>query len=158
MKVLYKLAAERMTIQEQQEGYVNESMQHGIDTEAEALSVYSFMIGKVVDTIGFCEYSNFIGCSPDGVGVEIKCPDSGTHLLYMNDEDAFRKQYEQQCQLNMFCLGLKTWDLVSYVSRFIDPFNQIHIVTIQFDSSIIERLGYITRKLEEITGIKEVLL
>src|ERR1700761_2059873 len=69
------------------EGYMNAAMQHGTDTEPEARDAYAFYTSNSVEQIAFVPHPKIdqAGCSPDGlVGsdglLEIKCPQSATHL------------------------------------------------------------------------------
>ena len=83
---LSELVVERLTGQ-QAEFFMNDAMQWGVDTEPQARMAYEAHKGVLVDEIGFVNHvaiSNF-GCSPDGlVGldglIEIKCPNSKTHI------------------------------------------------------------------------------
>ena len=83
---LTELVVERLTGQ-QAEFYTNDAMQWGTDTEPQARMAYEAHKNVLVDEEGFIDHpsiSNF-GCSPDGlIGdsglIEIKCPNSKTHI------------------------------------------------------------------------------
>ena len=69
------------------ESYSNAAMQHGTDTEPMALSAYEAAKGVLVQAEGFVTHPSIeqSGASPDGlVGdsglIEIKCPNTATHL------------------------------------------------------------------------------
>lgn len=85
----YKLVAEILSQSSQEDGYVNQAMQWGIDHEQEALTVYEALRGVIVDPIGFVAHDTLpVGTSPDGfVGedgiLSIKCPKTATHLGYL---------------------------------------------------------------------------
>jgi hypothetical protein len=62
-------------------------MQHGTETEPEARAAYEFYQGVTVQEIAFVPHPKIdqAGCSPDGLVdddglVEIKCPNTATHL------------------------------------------------------------------------------
>lgn len=125
-----ELAAEILT-QQTKTIPVNEAMQWGIDNEEEALNWYTFSEDVNVKRVGFClhETNDRFGCSPDGLIdenglVEVKCPNSHNHLLYMRDGPS--KDYIMQMQWQMFVTN-RTWcDFVSYDKRM--PANKIAYV------------------------------
>ncbi len=84
----YKLVAERLSGTSQENAFVNEAMQWGIDHEADAVAAYENATGNLVEAIGFCEHDTLLaGTSPDGfVGtdgiVSIKCPKTATMIRY----------------------------------------------------------------------------
>lgn len=106
----------------EKEHYSNEHTERGNELEPIARSMYELMNNVVVDQIGFCEYNDFVGCSPDGlVGddgmIEIKCPDDKTYFnLLMNEK--IDNAYIWQCQMNMLILERKWCDLVFYNPNF----------------------------------------
>jgi len=123
---LAELLVERMT-GEPTEGYTNAAMQWGIDHEPEARTVYEFETGNVVEEVGFIvhpEY-NFSGASPDGlVGddgmVEIKCPNTATHIETMLT-GVIPERYIKQMQWQMECCGRLWCHYMSYDPRMKDP-------------------------------------
>jgi len=106
----------------EKEHYSNIHTERGHELEPVARSMYELMNNVVVDQIGFCEYNEFVGCSPDGlVGddgmIEIKCPDDKTYFnLLMNEK--IDNAYIWQCQMNMLILERKWCDLVFYNPNF----------------------------------------
>ena len=117
-------------------------MQHGIDTEDEARVAYEMATGQEVQQVGFCELSEWIGASPDGLigedkGLELKCPNSDTHLRYLCE--GFGNDYYYQVQGNIWCSGRLSWDVVSYDSRFPED-KQLLITTIYRDPEALEGL------------------
>lgn len=118
----YRLLAERLSGQPQENGYINDAMQWGIDHEAEAVSAYEAATGALVMPIGFIEADNLpAGTSPDGlVGddgiLSIKCPKTATHVRYLRegvepDEHAAQNTHE------LWLTGRKWIDFVSYDPR-----------------------------------------
>jgi len=117
-----QLIAERLTGQPA-ESYVNAAMQHGTDTEPEARSAYEFYHGVTVEQVAFVPHPTIFeaGCSPDGlVGddgmVEIKCPNTATHLDTLLGQSTPAK-YIDQIQFQMACTGRAWCDFVSYDPR-----------------------------------------
>jgi putative phage-type endonuclease len=117
-----QLIAERLT-DTVAESFTNAAMQHGTETEPEARSAYEFYQAAVVDQVAFVEHPKIeqAGCSPDGlVGddglVEIKCPNTATHLETLLGQSVPTK-YVLQMQFQMACTGRKWCDFVSYDPR-----------------------------------------
>src|SRR6056297_2278498 len=102
------LIAERLT-GEAREGFSNAAMQWGTDTEPQARAAYEFITDQAVTGVGFIDHPRLqmAGCSPDGlIGdggmVEIKCPNTATHLdtLLSGKVDG---KYLKQMQFQMAC-------------------------------------------------------
>jgi putative phage-type endonuclease len=117
-----QLIAERLT-GVVAESYVNAAMQHGTDTEPEARNAYCFYSGWDVQEVAFVRHPTIFeaGCSPDGlVGddglVEIKCPNTATHLDTLLGQ-ATPAKYIDQIQFQLACTGRAWCDLVSYDNR-----------------------------------------
>ena len=104
------LIAERLT-GEAREGFSNAAMQWGTDTEPQARAAYEFITDQSVTEVGFIDHPRLqmAGCSPDGlVGdggmVEIKCPNTATHIQTLRGKEIDRK-YLLQMQWQMICTG-----------------------------------------------------
>jgi putative phage-type endonuclease len=117
-----QLIAERLT-GTAAESYTNAAMQHGTETEPEARAAYEFYQGVTVKEVAFVPHPKIdqAGCSPDGlVGddglVEIKCPNTATHLDTLLGQ-AVPSKYDAQMQFQMACTGRKWCDFVSYDPR-----------------------------------------
>lgn len=117
-----QLIAERLT-GTAAESYTNAAMQHGTDTEPEARAAYEFYQSVTVEEVAFVAHPSIdqAGCSPDGlVGsdglVEIKCPNTATHLETLLGQSVPGK-YEAQMQFQMACTGRQWCDFVSYDPR-----------------------------------------
>lgn len=117
-----ELVAERLTGQ-QAERFTNAAMQWGTEKEAEARTLYAFMKSVTVLTVGCVRHPTIADAlaSPDGlVGaeglVEIKCPNTATHIesLLGGEIDA---KYIKQMQFQMACTGRKWCDFVTYDPR-----------------------------------------
>lgn len=117
-----QLIAERLT-GVPAESYTNAAMAHGTETEPEARAAYEFYQGVTVDQVAFVVHPRIeqAGCSPDGlIGsdglVEIKCPNTATHLETLLGQSVPGK-YEAQMQFQMACTGRAYCDFVSYDPR-----------------------------------------
>ena len=105
------------------DSYSNAAMQHGTETEPEARSAYEFYQGVTVRQVAFVAHPSIdqAGCSPDGLIdadglVEIKCPQTATHLETLLGQ-AVPGKYETQIQFQLACTGRKYCDFVSYDPR-----------------------------------------
>lgn len=119
---LVEVLAEKMTGQSS-EHYMSSAMQWGIETEPQARAAYESRMGAIVETTGFVPHHRIpsTGCSPDGlVGddglVEIKCPETRTHIRYLIDAEIDEK-YQLQMQWQMACCNRAWCDYVSYDPR-----------------------------------------
>jgi len=119
---LADLVAERLT-GERREGFTNAAMQWGTDTEPQARAAYEFMTDLTVTEVGFIDHPKLemAGCSPDGLVsdegmVEIKCPNTATHLdtLLTGKIDG---KYLKQMQFQMACADREWCDFVSFDPR-----------------------------------------
>ena len=121
-----KLVIERLTGQ-QEEGFVRSpAMQWGVDKEDEARTAYSFATGHEVIEVGLYKHPTLIGshASPDGlVGndgcIEIKCPNSTTHIEVLKTNQIAHK-YILQMQWQMICAERQWCDFVSFDPRMPD--------------------------------------
>lgn len=107
--------------------YKGKDLQHGIDTEAEAVIAYEVATGDIVSRVGFVEHDELAaGCSPDGyVGdwegiLECKCPASATHLEYIR-ANAIPEEYYGQLLHALWLTGAQWADFVSFDPRYQDP-------------------------------------
>ena len=116
------LIAERLT-QTPAAAFTNAAMQWGTDHEPEARSAYEFMRDCEVVEVGFVEHPTIAmsGASPDGLVaadglVEIKCPNTATHLDTLLTQTIPGK-YQTQMLWQMACTGRAWCDFVSYDPR-----------------------------------------
>jgi putative phage-type endonuclease len=105
------------------EGFKSKEMQWGTDTEPFARAAYELQQDVLVQTVGFATHPTIkrFGCSPDGlVGsdglVEIKCPNTSTHIEYLL-AGVVPAEYQPQMLVAMACTGRQWVDLVSYDPR-----------------------------------------
>lgn len=120
-----RLVVERLTGRPVEEsGYQSKAMQHGVDTEVDALAAYEADKGEIVTRVGFVLHDDLMaGCSPDGrVGdwegaIEMKCPASNTHLEYVK-ADTIPEEYFGQLVHTLWITGARWIDFCSFDPRF----------------------------------------
>ena len=117
-----KLVVERLTGQ-QEESFTSAAMQWGVDKEEEARIAYSFLTGRNVVEVGLYKHPTIIGshASPDGLVdddgcLEIKCPNSATHIETLKSNQVAHK-YLLQMQWQMACADRQWCDFVSFDPR-----------------------------------------
>lgn len=117
-----QLVAERLT-GNVEPTFTNAAMQWGTDKEPEAREAYEFHAGVFVDQVGMIDHPRIAmtGASPDGlVGddglVEIKCPNTATHIETLLSGKVPAK-YVTQMAWQMACTGRALCDFVSFDPR-----------------------------------------
>ena len=156
-----ELALERLT-GIQNETFTSAPMQWGIEHEDTAALVYSLKTGNDVEATGLWVHDELMaGASPDGlVGddglIEIKCPNSATHLSTLVTGKV-PSQYIAQVQGQMWVTGRRWCDFISYDPRM--PENaQMIIIHVKRDDDYIERLQIEVREfLEEVESQVEFI-
>lgn len=108
------------------ESYTNDAMAWGIATEPQARKYFEEITSFTVKEVGFIQhpqelYHDWVGVSPDGLianssGIEIKCPDTKTHLDYIA-KNKLPSAYIAQVQGCMWVTGRKHWYFVSFDPR-----------------------------------------
>ncbi len=158
------LIAERLTGQKT-ESFTNAAMQWGVDKEPQARVEYEIKTGSLVEQVAFVDHPTIqmFGCSPDGyVGkdglIEIKCPNTSTHIDYIRKDKAPAK-YVPQMQCQMAVTGRKWCDFVSFDPRLPEKL-QLFIVRLDRDDEYISKMESVVQKfLNEVTsavsGLKE---
>lgn len=139
-----KLVVERLTgIQE--DSFKTAAIQHGIDSEEAARLAYEAHTGAFVTEVGLYKHPAIEGthASPDGlVGddglIEIKCPNSATHIDTLKTEKVPTK-YLYQMQWQMRCTDRKWCDYVSFDPRL--PENlRLFVKRIPRDDALLAKL------------------
>ncbi|KFG68671.1 lambda exonuclease family protein [Microvirga sp. BSC39] len=117
-----ELIAERLT-GEPAERFTNSAMKWGTEQEPDARVAYEFRVDAEVVQVGFVPHPTIAmtGASPDGlVGeeglVEIKCPNTATHIDTLLSQTVPGK-YVTQMMWQMACTGRQWCDFVSYDPR-----------------------------------------
>jgi len=158
-----ELIAERLT-GNGAERFTNAAMQHGTDTEPEARSAYEFRQNLDVVQVGFVLHPTIAetGASPDGlVGadglVEIKCPNTATHIETLLT-GAIPAKYITQMHWQMICTG-RTWcDFVSYDPRLPESM-RLFVKRIELDAELAgeletEVIGFLSQLRDKVSELR----
>jgi putative phage-type endonuclease len=141
------------------EGFTNAAMKHGTETEPMARAAYQFFRDTDVQEIGFVLHPviDQSGCSPDGlVGndgmVEIKCPNTATHIETLIGAGVPDK-YLKQMQWQMMCCERSWCDFVSFDPRlptrmqlFVQRVNRDEASLLEIEKAVIEFLAEVAAK------------
>lgn len=127
------------------EFYQNAAMVWGTEQEPRARAAYEAAQGVLVEETGFVLHAliDDAGASPDGlVGddglVEIKCPNTSTHLEFLLTSKIPEK-YVTQMMWQMLCTDRKWCDYVSYDPRLPEHM-QLKIVRVVADQVLMTQL------------------
>jgi hypothetical protein len=146
---------EIVTVQTEEKRQLNTpSVNHGKTTEVEAvikfMEKYNVVVYNYGDNQKFIKLGEHIGCTPDGLiendgGTETKCPDSKTHLYYLETLTAenFKKEckdYYWQIQGSMYITGRKYWYFISYDPRFKKEEKRLFVLKIERNDTDIKKL------------------
>lgn len=147
------------------EFFTNAAMEWGTQTEPLARIAYEAEMGVFVNQVAFIDHPNIVqfGCSPDGLVaedglIEIKCPNSSTHIEYLTDDKPPAK-YIPQMQCQMAVTGRQWCDFVSFDHRLPDDL-QLFVVRLERDQEYIEAMEAEVKKFlsevdEMFTKLKE---
>jgi len=137
------LVVERLTNQKAS-SFTNAAMEWGTEQEPNAKAAYAAKTGILVEDVGFIDHPTVAmsGASPDGLAedglVEIKCPNTATHLEYIFDGKPPLK-YFTQMQWQMACTNRPWCDFVSYDPRLPERL-QLLVVRVPRDDEYIAML------------------
>lgn len=144
-----QLVAERLT-GIVAEGYTNAAMEWGKEKEAEARAAYGFYTNEPVELVSFVNHPvmPMAGASPDalvGAGglVEIKCPNTSTHIETLLGGSVPGK-YEFQMQWQMACTDRGWCDFVSYDPRMPEDM-RLFVRRLERDDELISMIEKETR-------------
>lgn len=146
------------------EKFQSPAMEWGTKVEEQARSAYETSSGLLVIETGFVPHSIIpnTGASPDGLLgedglVEIKCPNSATHLETILDAE-IPGRYQTQMLWQMACTGRKWCDFVSYDPRmpdgmqiFIRRFERDDEKIEQLEAEVMKFLAELDEKIEKVT-------
>jgi putative phage-type endonuclease len=140
------------------ESFTNAAMEWGTATEPMARIAYEIAKEVLVEQVGFIEHPTIamFGCSPDGLVhdgmIEIKCPNSATHIEYLTDNKAPAK-YINQMQCQMAVTGRKWCDFVSFDPRLPEDL-QLFVVRVERDQKYIDSMEVeVVEFLTEVEGM-----
>ena len=139
-----ELVAERLTGRPS-EGFSSAAMQWGTQTEPQARDAYAALTGQDVEQVGFVHHPSipFSGASPDGLIawdglVEIKCPNTSTHIDTLLTGKVPSK-YITQMMWQMACTGRDWCDFVSFDPRLPEHM-QLVVKRVEADPTLIASL------------------
>jgi len=130
--ILYKIAAERITgVASDSDKFTSIHTDRGHEQEDYARTLYELETGNLVQPIGFCELSNTVGCSPDGLvgqdgGIEIKCKDNHGYLKAITTS-YIAPEHRTQMQFCMYVTDRQWWDYVLFNPNFSKPLFTIRV-------------------------------
>ena len=144
LSLVDELIAESISDEIEEDVFINEAMQRGIDYEPLARISYELRTGLITEQFGFLQHSEYdwLGISPDGLiksengkyekAIEIKCPSTSTHVKYIR-QNTLPNEYKYQIYgYFLICQDLQELDFISYDTRFnIKP---MHVITITRES------------------------
>lgn len=160
-----ELIAERLT-GEPAERYQNAAMQWGTDKEPDARAAYEFRTDLAVTEIGFVIHPTIAdsGASPDGTVaaeglVEIKCPNTATHIETLLGGSVPSK-YVTQMQWQMACSGRAWCDFVSFDPRmpesmrlFVQRIKRDGVLISSLETDILTFLSELDEKVAALTKL-----
>ena len=124
LEYMDELIAEQLTEMSDDNDYLSDAMQRGIDLQDYALDIYEQMHDVTLIRDGFieCDLFPLLGYSPDGRvgiegGVEVKCPSSKKHIQYIRQgklPNDYKWQVLSSFIINPHC---KWYDFMSYDPR-----------------------------------------
>lgn len=141
-----QLVIERLTGVPQPDGFVSPAMLRGRALETAARARYADRTGLAVQTSGFLLHDELeAGCSLDGyVGafegiVEVKCPNTLTHLRYLATRTV-PTAYRDQIRHHLWITGAQWGDFVSFDDRMRPSTLQLH--TVRLHREALDLAGY----------------
>ena len=149
------------------ESFTNAAMQWGVDQEPLARAAYESHQNVLVDEVGFLIHPTIwqSGASPDGlVGefgmVEIKCPNTATHIDTLLTQTVPGK-YNTQMQWQMACAGRHWCDYVSFDPRMPSDL-QLFVKRVEYDppyvamleKEVMQFLGDLDNKVAQLNKLK----
>ena len=157
-----QLICERLT-GSPSEMYQNAAMAWGTEQEPAARGAYEARTGVLVQEVGFVPHPTIegAGASPDGLvdpngSVEIKCPNTATHIDTLIGNEPPGK-YRWQMMMQMACTGRQWCDFVSYDPRMPEKMQLFVVRLHRDDKAIFEMESEIRKFLAELEAKIETL-
>jgi hypothetical protein len=121
-QLMRELLAERITGHSVRH-YVTDAMQHGLDTEADALAAYEAATGELVTPAGYYDHPRIdnVGATPDGLLsgdglIETKCPTTATFIDWTMAGEV-PAMHKPQMIIQLACTGRAWCEFVAYDPR-----------------------------------------
>lgn len=157
-----QLVAERLT-GVKADSFTNGAMQWGTDNEPIARAMYEVKYDVDVEQVDFIDHPSIqmTGASPDGLIdnaglIEIKCPNTATHIDYLLAGIA-PTEYRNQMLWQMECTGRKWCDFVSFDPRMPEDL-QLFVIRFERDETLLENLRIEILKFLDETSIMTLQL
>ena len=145
---LYKKAAEQIS-GESEVGFYSVAMENGHLTEEKACNYFEMVTDLDLEKAGFIDSELGYGCSPDRVGLEVKCPIPSTQIEYL-EANKLPTIYIPQVQGSMLVTGRDHWNFISFCEH-LPPL----ILKVQRDDEYISLLE--ERLLESVETINQLV-
>jgi hypothetical protein len=167
LKIMDEIIAEDVSgMSDDEDGFINDDMQRGIDLEPVACAAYADIMGCEIQEVGFIQSERWpnLGMSPDGlvgeVGqVQVKCPKTKTHVKYLR-ENVLPKEYFAQI-LSCFLVDDKLFwvDFISYDPRFaVRPLFIYRINRSDLQKELIEASAKVDKFFRELDALKTQII
>lgn len=141
------------------DSFTSAAMQWGIDNEPIARAAYEVATGNEVEQVGFILHPSIkmTGASPDGQIaddglIEIKCPNTATHIDYLLGGVA-PTEYRNQMLWQMECTGRNWCDFASYDPRMPEDMQLFVVRFMRDDDRIAELREGVTKFLSEVDAV-----
>lgn len=139
----FKVAAEALTGRKE-ETFKSAAMEQGNELEAAARTLFEMKTGYTVEEVGFIEWDELEGSSPDGLihigeeltGVEFKCPQDNTYAKLLFDRK-IKPEYYAQMQMQMRHTKAHRWFYCVYNPHFAE---EMVIIEVAKDEAYQEKL------------------
>ena len=145
------------------EHFESAAMKWGTDTEPLARRAYEARTGELVEEVGFIEHQRIkgFGASPDGLvgtdgGLEIKCPNTATHIEYLTG-GSIDRAYIIQMHVGMMCTGRAWWDFLSFDPRLPENLSYFCVRVKRDDALVAEIEDEVKKFLAELDEMVERL-
>jgi putative phage-type endonuclease len=149
------------------ESYSNTAMEWGTENEPFARAAYEAKTGNLVDQVGSIDHPTIpmSSASPDGlIGedgcLEIKCPNTSTHIDTLLGAEPVKKYYDQ-VQWQMRCTDRKWCDFVSFDPRmpahlqlFVKRIERNDVYIAELESEVVQFLSEVDDKVKKLNEIK----
>jgi putative phage-type endonuclease len=151
-----QIVAEILTGKPQDSVFMNDAMKWGVENEPFARAAYEVATETMVDQVGLVLHPNMdrAAASPDGlvgkVGlVEIKCPNTATHIEYLLSGQVPSK-YRYQMLWQMACTERQGCDFTSFDPRLRQDLQLFVVRLIRDDDAIAAIEAEVTKFLSEV--------
>ena len=139
----FNIVAEKLTGRKE-ETFKSAAMEQGNELEAVARTLFEMKTGYTVEEVGFVEFDDLEGSSPDGLihigdeltGVEFKCPQDNTYAKLLFDRK-IKPEYYAQMQMQMRDTGAHRWFYCVYNPHFDE---EMVIIEVAKDAAYQEKL------------------